>query len=114
MHWILSTLLSLLVIGIVYRHIGWTRIRSCYQRWFTAGYWDRFNTVEAISWIAKIMVIIPGLVFHVHIWQLYWFTLISSLLLIWVSEHKILPTLVAFNTVWVWLSISVLAYHYMA
>jgi hypothetical protein len=37
--------------------------------------------------------------------------LATSLTLIWASNKKLLPTLVAFNTMWAWLSLMVLAQH---
>jgi hypothetical protein len=36
-------------------------------------------------------------------------TLATSLTLIWASNKKLLPTLVAFNTMWAWLSLMVIA-----
>ena len=56
-------------------------------------------------------LIIPGLIFGVQIWQLYFFSLLTSAMLIWASYKKLLPTLVGFNTLWIWLSMMVLAQH---
>jgi hypothetical protein len=103
---------SLFLIGIIYHLTGWNNIRECYKMWFTKEYWDHFyNKVEAASWTAKALIIIPGLIFGVSIWQLYWLTLLTSLTLIWASNKKLLPTLVAFNTMWAWLSCMVLVQH---
>jgi len=44
------------------------------------------------------------LVWQKEIWQLHVITLVTSALLIWVSERKLLPTMVAFNTLWIGLS----------
>lgn len=96
--------------GITYHLTGWTKIRDCYKMWFTAEYWSHmYNKVEAASWLAKAVIIIPGLIFGINIWQLYFLTLVTSLTLIWASNKKLLPTLVAFNTMWAWLSLMVIA-----
>ena len=54
------------------------------------------------------IIIVPGLVFGIQIWWLYFLTLATSLTLIWASNEKLLPTLVGFNTIWVWLSCAVI------
>jgi hypothetical protein len=36
---------------------------------------------------------------------------LTSLSLIWASNKKLLPTLVAFNLVWVWISCMVISQH---
>jgi hypothetical protein len=109
---ILSGCLAFLVLcGAVYRHIGFSKMKECYGMWFTKAYWTDYNTVEFASWTAKACIIIPGLIFGISIWWLYFFTLATSLTLIWASEKKLLPTLVGFNTIWVWISCMVLAQH---
>ena len=109
---ILSACLAWLVlIGLVYRHITFTKIKECYGMWFTKEYWTDYNTVEFASWAAKAVIIGPGLIFGISIWWLYFFTLATSLTLIWASEKKLLPTLVGFNTIWAWISCMVLAQH---
>lgn len=102
---------AVLLIAIVYRHSGWDKIKSCYGMWFTREYWTNYNVVEFASWLAKAVIIIPGLIFGIQLWWLYFFTLITSLTLIWASNKKLLPTLVGFNTMWTWLSLMVLAQH---
>lgn len=99
------------LIGIVYTLTGWSKVVQCYRMWFTKEYWTSYNTVEAASWLAKAVIIIPGLVFGIQLWWLYFFTLLTSLTLIWASNKKLLPTLVGFNTMWVWLSLMVIAQH---
>lgn len=79
--------------------------------WLNKEYWTNYNTVEFLSWAAKATIIIPGLIFHIQIWWLYFFTLFTSLTLIWASNKKLLPTLVGFNTLWVWISCMVLTQH---
>jgi hypothetical protein len=109
---IVSACLAWLVLTtLVYRHITFTKIKECYGMWFTKEYWTDYNTVEFLSWAAKAVIIIPGLIFGIQIWWLYFFTLATSLTLIWASEKKLLPTLVGFNTIWVWISCMVLAQH---
>jgi len=96
---------------LIYRHITFIKIKECYGIWFTKKYWTNYNTVEFASWAAKACIIIPGLIFDIQIWWLYFFTLATSLTLIWASEKKLLPTLVGFNTIWAWISCMVLAQH---
>jgi hypothetical protein len=97
--------------SIVFAHSGWRKIKSCFGMWFTREYWTDYNTVEFLSWFAKATIIVPGLIFGISLWWLYFFTLATSLTLIWASEKKLLPTLVGFNTIWVWISCMVLAQH---
>jgi hypothetical protein len=99
------------VIGVVYTHSNWRKIRDCYGMWFTREYWTDYNTVEFASWAAKAVIIVPGLIFGISIWWLFFLTLFTSLTLIWASNKKLLPTLVGFNTIWVWISCMVLAQH---
>ena len=106
-----ACLVWLVLIVLVYRHITFTKIKECYGMWFTKEYRIDYNTVEFLSWTAKAIIIIPGLIFGIQIWWLYFFTLATSLTLIWASEKKLLPTLVGFNTLWAWISCMVLAQH---
>jgi hypothetical protein len=109
---ILFACLAFLVLcSAVYRHIGFDKIKECYGMWFTKEYWTDYNTVEFASWAAKAVIIIPGLIFGIQIWWLYFLTLVTSLTLIWASNKKLLPTLVGFNTIWAWISCMVLAQH---
>lgn len=109
---ILFAIIATVVITfIIYKHIGFQAIKDCYANWFCKDYWTSYNIVEAASWFAKAIVIVPGLIFGINIWQLYFVTLITSAMLIWASEKKVLPTLVGFNTLWIWLSCMVLAQH---
>jgi hypothetical protein len=101
----------IVLISIVYTFTGWSKIKDCYTMWFRREYWTNYNIVEAASWLAKAVIIIPGLIFGIQLWWLYFFTLITSLTLIWASNKKLLPTLVGFNTMWVWLSLMVIAQH---
>jgi hypothetical protein len=96
---------------LTYHLTGWGKIRDCYKMWFTRSYWTDYNIVEFASWFCKAIIIIPGLIFGIQLWWLYFLTLATSLTLIWASNKKLLPTLVAFNTMWAWLSLMVLAQH---
>ena len=98
---------------ICYSHSGWKNMRDCYGMWFTKEYWTGYNTVEFASWLAKAIIIIPGLVFGIQIWQFYVVAAITSLTLIWASNEKLLPSLVAFNTVWVWLASAVIVKNFI-
>ena len=109
---ILFAIVSWLVLtSIVYTITGWRKVADCYKMWFTREYWTNYNIIEAVAWIAKAIIIIPGLIFGMNIWQLYFVALFTSMLLIWASYKKLLPTLVGFNTLWIWLSMMVIAQH---
>jgi hypothetical protein len=102
---------ALTLITLIYTIVGWKNIGRCYRMWFTKSYWTNYNVIEAASWMAKATIIIPGLIFGVQIWQLYFVALVTSMTLIWASNKKLLPTLVGFNTLWIWLSCMVIAQH---
>jgi len=108
---IVATVVWMVLIGVVYAHSGWQKIKDCYAMWLQKEYWVNYNTVEFFSWLAKAVIIVPGLIFGIQIWWLYFFTLGTSLTLIWASNKKLLPTLVGFNTLWAWISCMVLAQH---
>ena len=108
-----ATILWLTLMVIVYYQISLSKIRECYSMWFTKEYWTDYNIVEFASWFAKALIIVPGLVFGIQIWWLYFLTLATSITLIWASNKKLLPTLVGFNTLWVWISCVVLVQHFI-
>ena len=99
-----STVLFMCITTVVYYHVGIRNILDSYRLWLKDGYWVNYNVVEAVAWLAKAAVILPGLIWQQEIWQLHLITLSTSALLIWVSERKLLPTMVAFNTLWIGLS----------
>lgn len=101
----------IILIATVYGHSTYKKILECYGMWFTKEYWTDYNTVEFVSWFAKAIIIVPGLIFGVQFWQLYFLTLATSLALIWASNKKLLPTLLGFNTLWAWISCMILAQH---
>lgn len=105
---LVSTAVAIVLVAAVYSHVGWTLIVAVYKMWFDKKYWTSYNVVEALSWFAKAVIIVLGLVFGITVWWMHIITLVTSLMLIWASNRKMLPTLVAFNTLWVWLSSAVL------
>jgi hypothetical protein len=108
---LVATVVWAILIGISYTHSNWSNIISCYKMWLTKEYWTDYNRVEFASWFAKATIIVPGLIFGIQLWWLYFLTLATSISLIWASNKKLLPTLVAFNTLWAWISCMVLAQH---
>ena len=76
-------------------------------------YWSRANTVEFFAFVAKGVIIIPGLLFDITIWWLYIFALVSSLGLIWSSTVKTIPTLIWFNILWSILATAALVKHFV-
>ena len=107
----IASIVWIILIAIVYKHSTFQKIKDCYNMWFTKEYWTDYNTVEFLSWLAKAIIIVPGLIFGISLWWLYFLTLGTSLTLIWASNKKLLPTLVGFNTLWAWISCMVLAQH---
>lgn len=75
-------------------------------------YWTRANTVEFFAFVAKAMIILPGLLFDISVWWFYIFALVSSLGLIWSSTVKTIPTLIWFNILWSLLAIAYIAKHF--
>jgi hypothetical protein len=106
-----ATVIWLAIVYVLYKHITFTKIQECYGMWLQRKYWTDYNIVEALAWLTKAIIIIPGLIFKIEIWWLYIFSLVTSTMLVWASEKKLLPTLVGFNTMWIWLSLMILAQH---
>jgi hypothetical protein len=107
---LIYALISFFVLLIIlYTHIGWKRLFDVYRMWFTKEYWTDYNIVEFLSWFTKAIIIVPGLIFKIQLWWLYFLTLFTSTLLVWASYRKLLPTLVAFNTLWIFISIMVIS-----
>lgn len=95
-------------IGLLYWLIGYKKIWDRYSMFFKKEYWTDYNTVEFAAWMAKALIIVPGLIFGIEIWWLHILTLITSSLLIWASMRKSLPTLIAFNTLWIGISLIII------
>lgn len=109
--WAVGLITFVALIAVLYTHIGWARLREVYGMWFTREYWTDYNTVEFLSWFTKAIIIVPGLIFGIQLWWLYFLTLATSAALVWASYRKLLPTLVGFNTIWIFISIMVLSQH---
>jgi hypothetical protein len=82
------------------------------QTMFNKDYWNKANTVEFFAFVAKAVIIIPGLLFSKQIWWLYIFALVSSLMLIWSSTVKTIPTLIWFNILWSILATTAILKHF--
>lgn len=108
MNYIKAFSLFLIITGSLYYFIGIQKILDRYKLFFQKSYWTDYNIIEACAWWAKGAIIIPGLIFGIEIWQLHILTLITSSMLIWASMKKSLPTLIAFNTMWILLSLIVI------
>jgi hypothetical protein len=100
-------------VAVLYKGIGVGKIVERYRMFFTKGYWINYNTIEFCAWMAKAIIIIPGLVFGIELWWAHWITLLTSSLLIWASMKKSLPTLILFNTIWIGISLWILIKHYI-
>jgi hypothetical protein len=97
----------------LYKLTGLEILKDRYQMFFSKEYWINYNVIEFASWMAKAIIIIPGLVFGIELWYMHYITLITSSLLIWASMKKSLPTLILFNTIWIGISLSILIKHYV-
>lgn len=72
--------------------------------WFEDRYWVNYNVAEALAWLSKAAVILPGLLWQNKIWERHIVTLLTLAILSWVSERELLSTMVAFNTLRIGLS----------
>ena len=98
--------LSALYLGIGVKRI-WKRILMFKAK----SYWTDYNVIEFCAWMAKDIIIVPGLIFGIELWYMHFLTLLTSSLLIWASMRKDLPTLIAFNTIWICISLTILVKH---
>ncbi len=98
----------LIVIVFLYSLIGWKKIFDKYKMFLNKSYWINYNTIEFCSWIAKAIIIVPGLIFGIEFWYFHFLTLLTSSLLIWASMKKNLPTLILFNTIWICISTTII------
>lgn len=96
---------------LLYSTIGWNRIIPKYKMYLDKSYWTNYNTIELAAWLAKAIIIIPGLVFGIELWYFHFLTLVTSSLLIWASMRKSLPTLILFNTIWIGISLYIILKH---
>ena len=63
-------------------------------------YWNKTNIIEFWAFSTKLIIIFPGLLFGVQFWWLYIFALVSSIILVFTSTIKTLPTIIYFNIGW--------------
>ena len=103
----------IIYIFVLYKITGFENIKDRYKMFFNKEYWINYNTIEFCSWMAKAIIIIPGLVFGIELWYMHYITLATSSLLIWASMKKSLPTLILFNTIWIGISLTILMRHYL-
>lgn len=95
-------------IGLLFYFIGYKRVWDKLLMFKYMSYWTDYNVIEFAAWMAKAVIIIPGLIFGKEIWWLHFFTLLTSSLLIWASMKKSLPTLIVFNTIWIIISLTII------
>jgi hypothetical protein len=76
-------------------------------------YWNKINFIEFISFMTKVTIIVPGLLFGKQWWWLYIFALVSSMSLIWTSTKKTLPTIIIFNIIWCCLAFATILKHFL-
>ncbi len=103
----------IIYIFVLYKIAGLENIKDRYKMFFNREYWINYNTIEFCSWMAKAIIIIPGLLFGIELWYMHYITLVTSSLLIWASMKKSLPTLILFNTIWIGISLTILIRHYL-
>jgi hypothetical protein len=98
-------------LAIMYSLVGHTLILSKLRMYLDRDYWINYNIIEFASWMAKAVIIIPGLIFSIELWYMHFITLITSSLLIWASMKKSLPTLILFNSIWICISLTIILKH---
>jgi hypothetical protein len=76
-------------------------------------YWNKANTVEFFAFMTKLIIIFPGLLFGIQFWWFYIFALVSSILLVWSSTVKTLPTVILFNIGWIILASVAIAKYFL-
>jgi len=101
-------------LSILYTIVGWKKIWDRILMYTQKSYWTDYNIIELAAWMAKAIIIVPGLIFGVELWWGHFITLATSSLLIWASMRKSLPTLIIFNSLWVIISLTVLIRHFIA
>ena len=98
-------------ITLLYYIVGYKKIWERLLMFKSKEYWTDYNTIEFASWMAKAIIIVPGLIFGIELWYMHFFTLLTSSLLIWASMRKSLPTLIVFNTLWIIISLTIILKH---
>lgn len=95
-------------ITLLYYIVGYKKIWERLIIFKTKEYWTDYNVIEFMSWMAKAIIIVPGLIFGIELWYMHFLTLTTSSLLIWASMRKSLPTLIVFNTIWIIISLTII------
>jgi hypothetical protein len=95
----------------LYHIVGYEKIWNNLLMFKSREYWINYNTIEFADWMAKAIIIVPGLIFGIELWYLHFLTLLTSSLLIWASMRKSLPTLILFNTIWIMISLTIILRH---
>jgi hypothetical protein len=95
----------------LYHIVGYKKIWGKLLMFKSKEYWINYNTIEFAAWMAKAIIIVPGLVFGIELWYMHFLTLLTSSLLIWASMRKSLPTLIVFNTLWIIISLTIILRH---
>ena len=95
-------------ITALYLLIGYDKILNRYGMYLKREYWTDYNIIELFAWMAKAIIIIPGLIFGIELWYMHFLTLATSSALIWASMRKSLPTLILFNTIWICISLTII------
>lgn len=98
-------------LSLLYSIIGFRKITDRYKMYLSKEYWTDYNTIEFASWMAKAIIIVPGLIFGIELWYMHFLTLATSSALIWASMRKSLPTLILFNTIWICISLTIIIKH---
>ncbi len=98
----------LVFILALYWLVGFRKIWKRILMFRNGKYWTDYNVIEFCAWMAKAIIIVPGLIFGVELWYMHFLTLITSSLLIWASMRKDLPTLIVFNTIWIVISLTII------
>jgi hypothetical protein len=98
----------ILFITILFYTIGYKKIWDRILLFTNKEYWTDYNIIEFAAWMAKAIIIIPGLIFGIELWYFHFLTLATSSLLIWASMRKSLPTLIIFNTIWIIISLTII------
>jgi hypothetical protein len=104
-------IIFVIYLSLLYFAIGYDKILNRYQMYFNKKYWIDYNTIEFCSWMAKAIIIVPGLIFGIELWYMHFLTLATSSALIWASMRKSLPTLILFNTIWICISLTIIIKH---
>lgn len=98
----------ILFITILFYIVGYKKIWDRIRMFSNKTYWTDYNIIEFSAWMAKAIIIVPGLIFGIELWYFHLLTLTTSSLLIWASMKKSLPTLIVFNTIWIIISLTII------